>query len=111
MSQRDSLSTAGQTGHLGTDGTLGTSGTDDAVNRADPTPPDDDAAALEERAGLAADRVPPVYLDAWARLNCQKPASVSQAEWRLALDDGGRFLDAGEARRRKRNGRPASFST
>jgi hypothetical protein len=53
-----------------------------------------DAHAIEERAGLAADGVPSVYLDAWARLNCQKPASVSDAEWRLALDDGGRFLDA-----------------
>ena len=56
--------------------------------------PESDEAAIEERAGLAADRVPPVYLDAWARLNCQKPASVSETEWRLALDDGGRFLDA-----------------
>ena len=54
----------------------------------------DDEAAIEERAGLAADRVPPVYLDAWARLNCQKPACVSEDEWRLALDDGGHFLDA-----------------
>jgi hypothetical protein len=53
-----------------------------------------EAGAIEERAGLAADRVPPIYLDAWARLNCQKPASVSEAEWRLALDDSGRFLDA-----------------
>jgi hypothetical protein len=53
-----------------------------------------DADAIEERAGLAADRVPPVYLDAWARLNCQKPACASDAEWRLALDDSGRFLDA-----------------
>jgi hypothetical protein len=50
--------------------------------------------AIEERAGLAADRVPPAYLDAWARLNHQKPSSVSEAEWRLALDDGGRFLGA-----------------
>jgi len=56
--------------------------------------PDYDADAIEERAGLASDRVPAVYLDAWSRLNCQKPASVSDAEWRLALDDGGRFLDA-----------------
>jgi hypothetical protein len=48
--------------------------------------------------GLCADSVPPIYLDPWARLNCQKPARVSDAEWRLALDDGGRFLDAwGEA--------------
>jgi len=49
------------------------------------------ADAIEERAALAADRVPAVYLDAWARLNHQKPTSVSEAEWRLALDDGGRF--------------------
>jgi hypothetical protein len=52
------------------------------------------ADAIEERAGLAAERVPPVYLDAWARLNCHKPFAVSEAEWRQALDDGGRFLDA-----------------
>jgi hypothetical protein len=50
--------------------------------------------AIEERSGLAADRVPSVYLDAWARLNCQKPARVSESEWRLALDNGGLFLDA-----------------
>jgi hypothetical protein len=49
---------------------------------------------IGERAGLAADRVPTAYLDAWARLNHRKPARVSEAEWRLALDDGGRFLDA-----------------
>lgn len=54
----------------------------------------DDEAAIEERAGLAADRVPALYLDAWARLNCQKPISVSEADWRLALDDGGRFLNS-----------------
>ena len=63
-----------------------------AVHVASPLAPDRDA--IEERAGLAADRVPACYLDAWARLNHQKPASVSEAEWRLALDDGGRFLDA-----------------
>ncbi len=60
---------------------------DDGAEVADPD-------AIDERAGLAADSVPAVYLDAWARLNCQKPASVSEADWRLALDDGGRFLDA-----------------
>ena len=49
---------------------------------------------IEERAGLAADSVPPVYLDAWARLNHQKPEGVTQADWRRALDDGGCFLDA-----------------
>jgi hypothetical protein len=53
-----------------------------------------DLNAIEERAALAADCVPACYLDAWARLQCQKPASVSEAEWRRALDDGGRFLDA-----------------
>ena len=53
-----------------------------------------DPAAIEERAGLAADRVPACYLDAWARLNHQEPLGVSENEWRLALDDGGRFLDA-----------------
>jgi hypothetical protein len=47
---------------------------------------------IEERAALAADSVPAVYLDAWARLN-QKPKGVSEAEWRRALDDGGLFLD------------------
>ena len=54
----------------------------------------DGEAAVDERAGLAADRVPAVYLDVWARLNCQKPFDVTEAEWRLAIDDGGRFLDA-----------------
>jgi hypothetical protein len=49
--------------------------------------------AIEERAALCAGSVPAIYLDAWARLNCQKPLRVSEAEWWLALDDGGRFLD------------------
>ena len=53
----------------------------------------DHEAAIEERAGMASGSVPPGYIDAWARLNCQKPEGVSEAEWRLALDDGGRFLD------------------
>ena len=52
-----------------------------------------DADAIEERAGLAAGRIPSVYLDAWARLNGQKPVSTSEVQWRLTLDDGGRFLD------------------
>ena len=47
---------------------------------------------IEERAGLA-DSVPAVYLDAWARLNCQKPVGVTEAEWQRALQDGGLFLD------------------
>ena len=57
-----------------------------------PLAPDRDA--IEERAGLAADSVPACYLDAWARLNHQRPARVSEPEWRLVLDEGGRFLDA-----------------
>jgi hypothetical protein len=56
-------------------------------------PDEPDAAAIEERAGLAADSVLPVYLDAWARLNCQKPFDASEADWHRALDDGGRFLE------------------
>ncbi len=51
-------------------------------------------AAIDERAGLASDRVPALYHDAWGRLHCQKPANVSDFEWRLALADGGLFLDA-----------------
>lgn len=53
-----------------------------------------DADAIEERAALAAGSVPACYLDTWALLNHQKPACVSEAEWLLVLDDGGRFLDA-----------------
>jgi hypothetical protein len=69
------------------------------ANVASPDPDDSDDAnadpvAVDERAGLAADRVPRMYLNQWAQLNCRKPASVSEAEWRQALDDGGRFLDA-----------------
>jgi len=52
-----------------------------------------DPADIDERAGIAGASVPTLYLDAWERLNCQKPTRVSDAEWRLALDDGGRFLD------------------
>jgi hypothetical protein len=48
---------------------------------------------MEERAGLAADRVPAVFLYVWSPVNHQKPCAVSEAEWRLALDDGGLFLD------------------
>ena len=53
-----------------------------------------EADAIEERAGLAADRVPAAYLDAWARLNHQEPFDVTEAQWRQAVDDGGLFLDA-----------------
>jgi hypothetical protein len=48
---------------------------------------------LEERVAIA-DIVPAVYRDAWSRLNCQRPYGISEPQWRRALDDGGRFLDA-----------------
>lgn len=51
-------------------------------------------AEIIERAGLCAGSVPAIYLDAWARLNHQKPLWVSEADWRQALDDGERFFDA-----------------
>jgi hypothetical protein len=54
----------------------------------------DDLDAIEERAALAADRAPACYLDAWARLQCQRPVSIDLDAWRLATDDGGQFLDA-----------------
>ncbi len=57
-----------------------------------PTAPDFDA--IEERAALAADCVPAYYLDAWARLQYQRPFSVDDAVWRLAINDAGLFLDA-----------------
>jgi len=65
-----------------------------AVTSPVPPPPEPEQGAIDERAGLCADGVPPLYLDAWARLNCRKPLRASEAEWRRALDDGGRFLDA-----------------
>ncbi len=55
---------------------------------------DEIAFAIEERAALAAESVPACYLDAWARLQCQRPLSVAESDWRRAIDDGGRFLDA-----------------
>ena len=56
--------------------------------------PEPEQVAILERAQLCAGSVPAIYLDAWARLNCQKPLRVSEGEWCQALDDGGRFLDA-----------------
>lgn len=54
----------------------------------------DDLDAIEERAAMAADSVPACYLDAWAHLQCQRPPSVAESDWRQAIDDAGRFLDA-----------------
>jgi hypothetical protein len=48
---------------------------------------------IDERAALAVDRVPDCYLDAWARLNHQKPVPTSDAQWSRAVNDAGRFLD------------------
>ncbi len=48
---------------------------------------------FDERAGMAADRVPAVYLDAWARLQCHKPATATDQQWRLVINDAGLFLD------------------
>ena len=42
---------------------------------------------------MAMGGVPEPYLDAWARLQYQKPMRVSDAEWRQAINDAGRFLD------------------
>jgi hypothetical protein len=52
-----------------------------------------DEAEIEERKGMAAGRVSETYLDGWARLQCQRPASVSDDEWRQAVNDAGLFLD------------------
>ena len=48
---------------------------------------------IEERVALAADCVPTVYLDAWARLQCQRPLTVLEDDWRRAMNDAGLFLD------------------
>jgi hypothetical protein len=37
--------------------------------------------------------VPEPYLDAWARLQVQRPETISDAEWQLAINDAGLFLD------------------
>ena len=36
---------------------------------------------------------PEPYLDAWARLQVERPPDVSDDEWRLAVTDAGLFLD------------------
>ena len=57
-------------------------------------PLDAEADAIEERAALAADCVPACYLDAWARIQCQRPLSVHPDAWRRAINDAGLFLDS-----------------
>jgi hypothetical protein len=81
----------------GTSGTLGTVGTGGTPGTLSGTYLDGEAVvlgAIEERAALAADRVPACYLDAWAHLQCQRPLLLVEGDWRRAIDDGGRFLDA-----------------
>ena len=51
------------------------------------------AADIEERAGLAADTVPPAYLDSWARHQIRRPSAIAEDEWRRAVNDAGLFLD------------------
>jgi hypothetical protein len=80
-----------------------------------------DLDAIEERKALAAGSVPACYLDAWARLQCQRPLSVAESDWRRAIEDAGLFLDAwgaeaammqrsaGELFDAPRNGRPGGL--
>jgi hypothetical protein len=54
---------------------------------------DDEEIEVEERAGIAMGSVPELYLDAWARLQVQRPATVPDDEWWRAVNDAGLFLD------------------
>ena len=54
---------------------------------------DPDEAEIVERKAMAMGGVPEAYLDGWARLQCQRPATVSDDEWRQAIVDAGLFLD------------------
>jgi hypothetical protein len=105
----------------GTNGTLGTVGTRGTVSTTLSDCHAVDIDAIEERAALAADSVPACYLDAWAGLQCQRPWSVAEHEWRQAIEDAGHFLDAwgadaatmrwtaGELFAVPRNGRPGGL--
>ena len=42
---------------------------------------------------MSSGSVPDAYLDAWARLQVQRPATVSEDEWQLAVNDAGLFLN------------------
>ncbi|MGB7097525.1 MAG: AAA family ATPase [Xanthobacteraceae bacterium] len=48
---------------------------------------------LEERKAMAAGSCPEQFLDAYSRLQCQRPLSISDADWRQAIDDTGQLLD------------------
>jgi hypothetical protein len=49
-------------------------------------------AELKERKAMAMGGVPEPYLNAFARLQCQRPAQVMETVWRQAIDDADRFL-------------------
>lgn len=51
-----------------------------------------DEAELEERMAMAVASVPEPFLDAWVRLQCQRPIGVGETVWRQAIDAAGRFL-------------------
>ena len=55
--------------------------------------PDPDEVEIEEHKAMAMGGVPEPYLDGWARLQIQKPLTVSDAQWRLAINDAVLFLD------------------
>ena len=55
--------------------------------------PAPDAAAIDERAALAAECVPAVYLDVWARIQVVRPVWAGADEWPGLIDAAGRFLD------------------
>jgi hypothetical protein len=50
-------------------------------------------AELKDCRTVAAASVPEPYLDGWARLQSQRPASIPEFQWRQALNAAGRFLD------------------
>jgi hypothetical protein len=52
-----------------------------------------DGSTFDERAGMATDSVPAVYLDAWARFQCQPSKIASANAWWQAVADAGILLD------------------
>jgi hypothetical protein len=102
---------AGQAPDDGTIGTLGTVGTSGTGGTTTPECLEDepDLNEIEERAALAGDSVPDCYLDAWARLQCQRPSYAPEEAWRRTIDDAGRFLDAWGARAATLQWRPGEL--
>jgi hypothetical protein len=50
-----------------------------------------DEVEIEGRKAMAMGGVPEPYL--WQRIQCQRPQSVTEDEWRQAINDAGLFLD------------------